>query len=562
MLLAVRTLSKGYGVHRVLENVTFTINANDRIGIVGPNGVGKTTLLRLLVGQEEADSGSINYAATVEYGYLAQTTPPFYGQSINDMLLAAVGNLKQLEERMHELEQAMTQAEGAALAAYMEEYGSVSSRYQDRGGYELDYKIEMILHGLHIDYLPRTQPIETLSGGEKARIGLATLLLRSPDILLLDEPTNHLDFASMAWLEEYLTHYPGAILMVSHDRQFLNRVVNQIFELSEHDHQLKMYTGNYDAYVTARELERQRWQEQYAAQQEEIKELKKRIKVSGRQVGHGQRPHRDNDKFTVYFFEQNVQSAVAKNVRAAQVQLARIEADPIAKPPEAIQVNSHFHATDIQSRDVLQLNGISKRFGERTILNNIHATIAAHQRIILTGPNGTGKSTLFKLIMGQEQADSGKITLVEGARIGYLPQEPDDLDLHKTVIETYRHGQIGYESEHIGRLIGYGLFRREDMEKQVGQLSIGQRRKLEIACLMAQQPDILLLDEPTNYISLEMLEAFEAAILSFAGPVIVITHDRWFMQHLRGKQSLYWELKDGQLYQHSYQNEEEVSELP
>ncbi|BCL80041.1 ABC transporter ATP-binding protein [Ktedonobacteria bacterium brp13] len=547
MLLTVRALSKGFSVHRILENVTFTINANDRAGIVGPNGVGKTTLLRLLVGQEEVDSGSISYAPATEYGYLSQTTPPFYGRSIDDMLLAAVGNLKRLEERMRELEQAMAITEGEPLALLMQEYGTVSSRYQDRGGYELDYKIDMILSGLRIDYLPRQQRVETLSGGEKARVGLAALLLQSPDILLLDEPTNHLDVASMEWLEEYIAQYAGAVLMVSHDRQFLNKAVNQIFEITEHDHQLKQYSGNYDAYVATREIERRHWLEQYERQQEEIKELKKRIKVSGRQVGHTHRAARDNDKFLPYFFEQNVQSTIAKNVRAAQVQLERIEADALEKPPEAMQVNSQFQGSGIQSQVVIHLDQLCKRFGERTVLNDVNASIAAQDRIILTGPNGSGKTTLLKLIMGQEQPGSGSVTVVAGARIGYLPQEPDDLDLGKTVIETYRREQIGYEGEHIGKLIGYGLFRREDMEKQVRQLSIGQRRKLEIACLMAQQPNVLLLDEPTNYISLEMLEAFESAIMNFAGPVIVITHDRWFIRRLHDHKSQRWELTDGQL---------------
>jgi macrolide transport system ATP-binding/permease protein len=544
MLLAAQALHKAYGMHIILENISFVVNATDRIGIVGANGVGKTTLLRLLVGQEEAESGTISYAPSVEYGYLAQTTPPFYGHTINDLLLGAVGNLKRLEERMREFETAMAQAGPEELPLLMEEYGTVSSRYQDRGGYELDYKIDMLMDGLRIAYLPREQQVETLSGGEKARVGLAAMLLRSPDILLLDEPTNHLDFATLEWLESYLTNYPGAVLMVSHDRQFLNKTVNQIFEITEHNHQLKQYTGNYDDYVASREAERKHWQEEYEQQQQEIKELRKRIKVSGRHVGHTNRIRRDNDKFAAYFFEQNVQSAVARNVRAAQVQLERIEADPIPKPPELMQVNSQFQGSALQSQVVISINQLEKRFSERVVLDGISATISAHDCILLTGPNGAGKTTLLKLLLGQLEADKGDIHIVDGARIGYLPQEPDDLDLDKTVIETYRQGQIGYEGEHIGRLIGYGLFHLEDMQKQVRQLSIGQRRKLEIACLMAQQPNVLLLDEPTNYISLDMLEAFEAAIVSFPGPVIVITHDRWFIRRFQGQ---IWELKGGRI---------------
>lgn len=223
MLWTIRNLTKFYGAITVLHDVSFVINASDRVGIVGSNGVGKSTLLRLLVGQEEADAGSIAFAPAVESGYLPQTTPDFYGQTLQDLILESVGNLRLLEERMHQLEMEMARASEEQLSILLEEYTAVSTRFQDRGGYELDYKIDMIMEGLQLAYLPRTQEVATLSGGEKARVGLATLLLRSPDILLLDEPTNHLDFASMEWLETYLATYSGAMLMVSHDRQFLNK---------------------------------------------------------------------------------------------------------------------------------------------------------------------------------------------------------------------------------------------------------------------------------------------------------------------------------------------------
>ena len=339
-------------------------------------------------------------------------------------------------------------------------------------------------------------------------------------------------------------NYNGAALIVSHDRQFLNRAVTLIFEIDEYEHHLKRYEGNYDAYVEQRRAERLKWEEDYERQQEEIQELRKRIKDTARNVGHSYRASRDGDKFAAHFFEQNKQQAVSRNVHAAEEQLKRIEADPIPKPPELLQVNSHFNTDEMQAQEAIQLSHVTKCFGERCILKNIDMTIGAKTRLLLMGPNGAGKTTLLKLIAGLEEPDEGTIHTIASVRIGYLAQEPEALDPNKTVIETYRYGQVGYEGEFIGRLLGYGLFRIEDMHKKVGQLSVGQRRKLEIARLMAERPTVLLLDEPTNYISLDVLEAFEAAVLAFPGPVIAISHDRWFSERFVGER---WELREGVL---------------
>lgn len=427
------------------------------------------------------------------------------------------------------------------LADLLAEYGQVSARFQDAGGYDLDYRIETILTGLHLAYLPRERAVQTLSGGERARLGLATLLLRAPDLLLLDEPTDHLDFASLTWLEDYLAAYRGGMLVVSHDRQFLNRTVNRVCEIDEHSHQLKEYTGNYDAYVQAKALERRLW--------EEVRELRRRVKEAASHARRNYHTPRDNDKYAKHYFEQSTQRTQSQTIRAAEMQLQRLAADPVPRPTEILRVTSHFEGETLQAREVLRLQSVSKRWGERRVLDNITLTLTSDARIMLIGPNGAGKSTLLKLIIGQEQPDSGAIQLVPGARIGYLPQDPADLDPAQTVLEAYRHGQIGYPAEFIGRLIGYGLFRLEDMEKRVGQLSVGQlslgqQRKLEIARLMARRPNLLLLDEPTNYISLDVLEAFEAAILNFPGPVLAVSHDRWFIQRFGGTR---WELDAGRL---------------
>ncbi len=541
-MLAVRHLCKSYGAITVLDDISFIVNSNDRIGIVGSNGVGKTTLLNILIGQESTDSGSFTFTPPIEVGYLPQTTPEFSGHTLQDLILESVGNLRQLEERMHELESVMSTAKDEQLAGLMDEYEVVSSRFQDRGGYELDYKTDTILAGLRIAYLPRDREMQTLSGGEKARVGLAILLLHSPDLLLLDEPTNHLDFASLEWLEIYLSNYKGAILLVSHDRQFLNRTVNQIFEIDEHAHHLKKYDGNYDAYVLAKAAERATWEEDYARQQEEIKELRKRMREMAHNVAHN-RPPTDNDKTAYNFFGGRVQNTISRGVRAAEEQLRRIEANPIPKPAKLMQVSSSFNVEPLQAEVVVRVSNLTKCWDETCIVDDVNFTFASDARILLFGPNGAGKTTLLKMLMGIEKPDRGEIHIVDSARIGYLPQDPQ-VDPDKTLLETYRYGQVGYEGEFVGRLIGYGLFSLEDMQKKVGQLSIGQRRKLEIARLMAEGPNVLLLDEPTNYISLDVLEAFEAAIVTFPGPVIAVSHDRWFIQRFGGK---IWELVQGKI---------------
>jgi macrolide transport system ATP-binding/permease protein len=543
-MLFARNLAKAFGAITVLEDISFVINAGDRVGIVGPNGAGKTTLLSILAGQESADAGSFSLAPSTEIGYLPQSTPEFYGRTMQDLIYESLGNLRQLEERMRALESAMSAASGEQLAGLIEEYDLVSTRFQDRGGYDIDHQIDAILDGLRISYIAREREMQTLSGGEKARVGLAILLLRSPDLLLLDEPTNHLDIASLEWLENYLARYRGAILLVSHDRQFLNRAVNSIFEIDEHSHHLKKYEGNYDAYVLAKAAERAKWEEEYERQQEEIKELRKRIRETGRNVAHN-RPPRDGDKMAYDFFGGRVQNTISRNVRAAEEQLRRIEEGPIAKPPSLMQVNAFFNTQPLQSDSAISVSHLTKCWGAQCVLRDVSFSVGSRARILLFAPNGAGKTTLLKLIMGLEQPDEGAIRIVESARIGYLPQDPQ-LDLSKTVIDSYRYGQVGYEGEFIGRLIGYGLFRLEDMHKKVGQLSLGQRRKLEIARLMAAGPNALLLDEPTNYISLDVLEAFESAMLDFPGPIMAVSHDRWFIQRFGG---MLWSLEDGKIFQ-------------
>ena len=543
MLLTVRNISKAYGAFTVLEGVTFALEPGEHVGLVGANGAGKSTLIRIITGEETADSGEAQYATSTDIGYLPQTLPDIAGRTIDGLLANALGGLRSIEARMRTLEAAMARASGEALNDLLAEYGQLASQFQDRGGYEMEARMDAILAGLRLDYLPHSRDLGTLSGGERARVGLALLLLRAPDVLLLDEPTSHLDAASLAWLEDYLAAYAGAALIVSHDRQFLNRSVNRIFELDEYTHALKRYEGDYDAYQRAKAAEREAWEESFARQQEEIKDLRKRIRESARQVAHNRKP-KDNDKMAYKGKGEWVADAVSRNVRAAEEQLRRVEADPIPKPPRLMRFQPKFQAEALRANAIVGMEHVSKRYGDRQALSDVSLTVLPESRIALVGPNGAGKTTLLRILLGLESPDEGSVRLAPGARIGYLPQEPEVGSGERTVFDAYREGLEGYESNLVAGILGNGLFHLEDLTKTVAQLSPGQKRKLELARLLAHGPNVLLLDEPSNYVSLDVLEAFEAAVLAFPGPVLLISHDRWLLKRFGGAR---WELADGRL---------------
>ncbi len=545
MLLTVRNITKTYGAVTILDGVTFALEHGEHVGLVGANGAGKSTLIRIIMGEETADSGEVQRAASRAMGYLPQTLPNTAGRTIEELLADALGGLRSIEACMRTLEEAMAGASGEALNGLLAEYGQLASQFQDRGGYEMEARMDAILAGLRLDYLPRSRDLETLSGGERARVGLALLLLRAPDVLLLDEPTSHLDAASMAWLEDYLAAYTGAALIVSHDRQFLNRSVNRIFELDEYTHTLKRYEGDYDVYRRAKAAEREAWEESFARQQEEIKDLRKRIRESARQVAHNRKP-KDNDKLAYKGKGEWVADAVSRNVRAAEEQLRRIEADPIPKPPRLMRFQPQFRAEALRANAIVRMEHISKHYGDQQVLRDVSLTVLPESRVALVGPNGAGKTTLLRILLGLESPDEGSVQLAPGARIGYLTQEPAVGNGERTVFDAYRTGLEGYESNLVAGILGNGLFHLEDLTKTVAQLSPGQKRKLELARLLALGPNVLLLDEPSNYVSLDVLEAFEAAVLAFPGPVLLISHDRWLLNRFGGA---LWELADGTLHE-------------
>jgi macrolide transport system ATP-binding/permease protein len=556
MFLSVADVSKSYGVQQILAGVSLTLGAGQRIGLVGANGVGKSTLLKIIAGEIEADGGQIMLPTSARLGYLPQVIEAMDGKRIDDLIGESMAHITELETQMRQLEVAMGTAQGNALDEVMDEYGQVMERFEWYGGYELDYRVDMVFEGLGIGHLGRERMVESLSGGEKARVGLGILLLGSPDVLLLDEPTNHLDFASLEWLEGYLREYRGGVLIVSHDRHFLNRTVNAIVEIEEHSREAKHYVGDYELYLQVKAQERSRWEVEYVNQQAEIKELRHEIKVKARQVAHN-RPPTDGDKFLKHFKRGKVEQAVSRRVQSAEERLKRIEDDPIPPPPDVLQFDTRLEAKKLEGHTPLSVSGLGKRYGAREVLTDVSFTLDAGSRIALVGPNGAGKSTLLKILTGIEEADSGEMTFNPQVTVGYMDQAQATLDGEAGVFEAFSEGLSGNEQQLKAILFNTGLFDYEETLQSVGQLSSGQKRKLQIARLIAEQANLLLLDEPTNFVSFDVLENFEGALKGFEGAIIAASHDRRFLEQFEGE---VWEIRDGRLIQYLGGYEEYVQE--
>lgn len=547
MHLSVSHISKIYEPVTVLDDLSFVLSGSERVGLVGANGSGKSTLMKIVSGDVEPDGGQVTLPGGVEVGYLPQDPPEPGDATIEDLIYQAAGELRELERRLRQLETDMTNAEADEFDRVMTEYGESLERFERRGGYDIDRRIDVVCAGLDITHIPRDRPFTTLSGGEKARVLLAMLLLTSPDILLLDEPTNHLDFPSIKWLEDYLAAYSGIMLVISHDRRFLNQTVTRIIEIDEHSHHLLDYPGDYDNYAQAKARERAQWEIDFAEQQDEMTALRKAIRQARAGVDRKAPPPRDPDKSIQEAHKARADKTASKSIRSLEERLRRIEADPVPKPPLMMKINPALDANDLKSGEIVRFDSVSKVFGGATVLNDVSFTLRSGQRIVLVGPNGAGKSTLLNLIASRIEPDSGRIVTAQAARVGYLDQDGASLEAERTVFDVYRDGLDGLEHELISDLFRHGLFLYDDLSKTVGQLSSGQRRKLQIARLVAEHANFLLLDEPTNHLSLDVLEEFERALREFPGPILATSHDRWFIERFGGT---VWEVKEGRVIEH------------
>ncbi len=524
-VLAVSNVSKSFGDNLIFENVSFVLNAGDRVGLIGPNGSGKTTLLQIILGEMDPDSGSARLSRPeTRAGYLAQALEYAPGDTVGQVLKEAVGGLHEAEAALDDIAARMGTAEGAALERLMSEYDRALEQFERLGGYSVQARSEAVLQGLALGDLDEDTLVGILSGGQKTRLGLARLLLSHQELLLLDEPTNHLDIDALEWLEGFLRAFPGAVIVVSHDRALLDRTVTRILELDPLTRTLVEYAGSYTDYIQAKEREREKQWAAYKEQQEFIARLQSTIAA---RKGYA----RSIELGTIDFAPRAIAKGIAHRAVIQQRRLERLldSEERVDKPRRSWQMQLEFGDAPPSGQDVLLLEGLTMGFGDRLLFAGVDLALRAGERIALVGPNGSGKTTLARLINGEMQPVAGRVRLGAGVRLGYYAQEQETLDPESTPYDLVR--QVAAMDETGTRtFLHQFLFAGDEAFARVGSLSFGERARLALARLVAQGCNFLLLDEPINHLDIPARSRFEQALAAFEGTVLAIVHDRYFIE--------------------------------
>lgn len=514
IIVATQQIQKSYGADPVLQDITLEIKAGERVGIVGPNGAGKTTLFKLLAGIESPDAGELYRAKGTVWAYLPQTPSYPAEWTGEDVIASAFTEVRKLEEQMRELEQQMGVAyeDEQELSRLMQRYQRWQDEFEQMDGYQWETRMAQVTEGLGISPELLATPFAQLSGGEKTKAGLAKLLCQRSDVLLLDEPTNHLDVHSMEWLEEFLKNYSGTVLIISHDRYFLDAVVTSVYHVDGGE--AEFYIGNYSAFVTERE---ERLLRQFAAYQEQQKRIKKMKETIKRLKEWGNRSNPPNEAF----------HRRAKSMEKALARIERIERPRM----EADRMGLQFQKTERSGQDVLVANSVHKSFGGKRLFEDASFLLRFGERKALLGPNGCGKSTLIKLLLGELPPDNGTLKIGSNVKVGYLSQQALEGDQNQRLIDVFREVARVTEPE-ARHLLARFLFYGEQVFKRLGQLSGGERMRLRLAQLMHQEINLLILDEPTNHLDIEARETLEEALADFKGSLFIVSHDRYFLQKM------------------------------
>lgn len=516
--IGVTGLVKSFDLEKkILDGLTLQIDTGERVGILGRNGAGKTTFFKILTGELDYDSGEVFVAPGKRLGLISQIPvyPPEY--TVEDVLRTAFSRMERLKGEMDALAEKM--AAGDSSAATLKRYGDLSARFEGLGGWDTDTAVSKVANGLTIDDSMRSRLFSELSGGEKTRVNLGRLILEDTDILLLDEPTNHLDLQATVWLEEYISKFRGTVLTISHDRYFLDRTVTRIIEIA--DGKAAFYSGNYSFYAVEKERRYQERMKQYLKEQAKIRQLEKAA-----------------DQMHLWAFMGN--DALHKRAFSMEKRIQRMRTTE--KPTKAKKMNAQFASREFRGDEVLQLRGLTKSFGDRTLFSDIYLRVEPGERIALLGENGTGKTTLLNMIVGSERPDSGSVRLGPSVVTAYLPQIIRFAHPERSLLDTMLYEKKGMTAQSARNRLAQYQFQGEDVFKSVSSLSGGELSRLRLCMLMDEQTSFLILDEPTNHLDIAAREWVEEAVEAFDGTLLFVSHDRYFINRFATR---IWELSGG-----------------
>ena len=504
MILSCNNISKSFGTDVIIKSCSFNIEDHEKAAIVGINGAGKSTLLKIITGIEPADTGLVTLAKDKTLGYLAQQQNLGSDNTIYDELLSVKQYILDMEKELRSIEKRMNTADGDELENLMKKYSDLNHRFEMENGYAYKSEITGVLKGLGFSEEDFTLNVNTLSGGQKTRVALGRLLLAKPDIILLDEPTNHLDMESIRWLENYLLNYNGAVLIVAHDRYFLDKIVSKIIELD--NGVATVFSGNYTDYAAKKAILRNMKLKEYLNQQREIKHQEDVI-----------------TKLKQFNREKSIKRAESREKMLDKIEI-------VDKPQELNdKMNIKLEPNVVSGNDVLTISGLSKSFDDITLFDNIDIEIKRGERVALIGNNGTGKTTILKLINGIIEPDSGSIYLGAKVNIGYYDQEHHVLDSDKTIFDEIRDAYPDLNNTQIRNTLAAFLFTNEDVFKYIRDLSGGEKGRVSLAKLMLSNANFLILDEPTNHLDIVSKEILENALNNYTGTVLFVSHDRYFI---------------------------------
>ncbi len=504
MILSCHNISKSFGVESILENVSFLINEHEKAAIVGINGAGKSTLLKIIIGELSADTGEVIFAKGTTFGYLSQHQDLVSERSVYDEMLSVKAELLRKEQAMRKLEQDMKSAEGDALEQMLSSYTRLTHEFEQEDGYAYRSKVVGVLKGLGFTEEDFGKCIATLSGGQKTRLALGRLLLLNPDLILLDEPINHLDMNSIAWLETYLLNYSGAVIIVAHDRYFMDRIVTKVIELD--NKQARMFNGNYSEYAEKKEQLRAIEIQHYLNQQRGIKHQEEVIA-----------------KLRSFNREKSIKRAESREKMLDKIE--RLEKPTTVDSKMRLKLEPNITS----GNDVLYATDLSKSFGEQELFRNVGLDIKRGERVAIIGGNGTGKTTLLKIITGLLEPDTGEIRTGVKVHVGYYDQEQQVLHADKTIFDEIQDEYPYLTNTAVRNVLAAFLFTNDDAFKLVKDLSGGERGRVSLAKLMLSEANFLILDEPTNHLDIVSKEILENALNSYTGTILFVSHDRYFI---------------------------------